>query len=209
MVWCPGCQWAGARCGGWQRTGRCGAGRGWARAHPWAHTGPGSRSAKAGHQTSDADWEMIVFRMVMTSAGGWWRCWTLRCGLWTPGTALWSETMSRQTTSKVKCFKIMMVCHRLSLNLDGNAVHIFHECPNFKLYNLQDKPSSFTVQNGGWVVYEKPNYMVKNFILNIVSLVSRKSFLIREEVWFVWMEIASQMTQTIPRDWSSSSGRQV
>ena len=76
----------------------------------------------------------------------------------------------------------MMVCHRLSLNLDGNAVHIFHECPNFKLYNLQDKPSSFTVQNGGWVVYEKPNYMVKNFILNIVSLVSRKSFLIREEV---------------------------
>ena len=44
--------------------------------------------------------------------------------------------------------------------LDGNAVHIFQECSNFKLYNLQDKPSSFNVQNGGWVVYEKPNYMV-------------------------------------------------
>ena len=76
----------------------------------------------------------------------------------------------------------MIVCFHLSLNSDGNAVHIFHECPNFKLYNLQDKPSSFTVQNGGWVVYEKPNYMVKYIFLNIVSLVSRKSFLIREEV---------------------------
>ena len=79
-------------------------------------------------------------------------------------------------------FMIMIVCFHLSLNSDGNAVHIFHECPNFKLYNLQDKPSSFTVQNGGWVVYEKPNYMVKYIFLNIVSLVSRESFLIREEV---------------------------
>jgi len=47
---------------------------------------------------------------------------------------------------------------------DEKAVHIFHECPNFKLYDLQDKPSSFTVQNGGWVIYEKPNYMGRSLI---------------------------------------------
>jgi len=41
---------------------------------------------------------------------------------------------------------------------DGNAVHIFHQCQNFKLYNLQEKPSSYVVLNGGWAIHEKPGF---------------------------------------------------
>lgn len=41
---------------------------------------------------------------------------------------------------------------------DGNAVHIFHQCQNFKLYTLQEKPSSYVVLNGGWAIYEKPGF---------------------------------------------------
>ena len=101
--------------------------------------------------------------MVMTFAGGWWTCWALLCVLWTPETASWSEKMPLQTILTVKS-SIMIVFHSIESYIDGKAVHIFHECPNFKLYDLQDKPSSFTVQNGGWVIYEKPNYMVLKHI---------------------------------------------
>ena len=37
-------------------------------------------------------------------------------------------------------------------------VHLSHQCPNFKQFDLQDRPASFLVHSGGWVVYEKPNY---------------------------------------------------
>ena len=107
--------------------------------------------------------------MVTTLAGGWWTCWALPCGLWTPGTASWSETTQLKTTLTVKCF-VMNVYRSILLPIDEKAVHIFHECPNFKLYDLQDKPSSFTVQNGGWVIYEKPNYMVLKHISSIFLL---------------------------------------
>ena len=209
MAWWPECQWAGARCGGYQRTGRSGGGRGWAQALPWAHTGPGSRSAEAGHQTSDAErWLCSGWSWPRLEDGADTGHCAVGCGH--QGLPhVQRKCHARQYPRSNFSWLDMIVCFHLSLNSDGNAVHIFHECPNFKLYNLQDKPSSFTVQNGGWVVYEKPNYMVKYIFLNIVSLVSRKSFLIREEVWRVWMEIASRMTQTIPKDWSSSNGRQV
>lgn len=78
--------------------------------------------------------------------------------------------MSRRTILKVRGYMIRMFVSYFSFVIDGNAVHIFQECPNFKLYNLQDKPSSFNVQNGGWVVYEKPNYMV----LSIMSIIFSK-----------------------------------
>ena len=45
--------------------------------------------------------------------------------------------------------------------LEGNQVNLFHQCANFKQFDLQDKPTSFQVHNGGWVIYEKPNYKGK------------------------------------------------
>ena len=35
------------------------------------------------------------------------------------------------------------------------------EYNNFKSFNMQEKPSSFRVMNGGWVIYEKPNFKGK------------------------------------------------
>jgi hypothetical protein len=43
----------------------------------------------------------------------------------------------------------------------GNAVTLMDDCGNFKSFNIQEKPSSFRVMNGGWVVYEKPNFKGK------------------------------------------------
>lgn len=36
-----------------------------------------------------------------------------------------------------------------------------HPCQNFKLYNLQEKPASYIVLNGGWIIYEKANHKGK------------------------------------------------
>jgi len=40
----------------------------------------------------------------------------------------------------------------------GRAVSIFSDAQTFKHVNLHDKPASFLVVNGGWVVYEKQNF---------------------------------------------------
>jgi len=44
---------------------------------------------------------------------------------------------------------------------DGNSVNIFNENGNFKCFNVQEKPSSYVVHHGGWVIYEKPNFKGK------------------------------------------------
>ena len=48
-----------------------------------------------------------------------------------------------------------------ALFLDGNSVNVFDENCNFKCLNIQEKPSSYVVHHGGWVVYEKPNFKGK------------------------------------------------
>ena len=68
--------------------------------------------------------------------------------------------MSLLTTFKVGQSSIMEISNG-NFCSDGNAVHLTHECSNFKQFDLQDRPSSFVVHNGGWVVYEKPNYKGK------------------------------------------------
>ena len=45
--------------------------------------------------------------------------------------------------------------------LPGNAITLMDEFANFKSFNIQEKPSSFRVLNGGWVIYEKPNFKGK------------------------------------------------
>ena len=40
---------------------------------------------------------------------------------------------------------------------DGNIINIFEESVNFKSYNIQEKPSTYVVHHGGWVIYEKAN----------------------------------------------------
>jgi len=44
---------------------------------------------------------------------------------------------------------------------DGNMINIFEEIVNFKSYNIQEKPSTYVVHNGGWVIYEKANFKGK------------------------------------------------
>ena len=44
---------------------------------------------------------------------------------------------------------------------DGNSVHLSHQCANFRQFDLHQKPTSFVVHNGGWVVFEKPNFKGK------------------------------------------------
>ena len=128
-----------------------GAGGGHAHGHPLAQSG--------GEAQVRESWSCYPdFRTAVSWTGGWWTCMRGRCGQWTPRMASWSGRMPRQTTSPVRCLVIVNMI--ILFILDGHGVHIFHECPNFKLYNLQDRPSSFAVQNGGWVIYEKPNYKV-------------------------------------------------
>lgn len=43
----------------------------------------------------------------------------------------------------------------------GNTVSMMEELGNFKTFSLQEKPSSYSVLNGGWVIYEKPNFKGK------------------------------------------------
>ena len=45
--------------------------------------------------------------------------------------------------------------------LPGNSITVMDEFANFKSFNIQEKPSSFRVLNGGWVIYEKPNFKGK------------------------------------------------
>jgi len=44
---------------------------------------------------------------------------------------------------------------------DGNSVNLFDENGNFKCFNIQEKPNSYVVHNGGWVIYEKANFKGK------------------------------------------------
>ena len=43
----------------------------------------------------------------------------------------------------------------------GNSITLMEEFANFKSFNIHEKPSSFRVLNGGWVIYEKPNFKGK------------------------------------------------
>merc|ERR1711962_32344 len=43
----------------------------------------------------------------------------------------------------------------------GNSITLMTEHVNFKSYNMQEKPSSYSVINSGWVMYEKPNFKGK------------------------------------------------
>lgn len=43
----------------------------------------------------------------------------------------------------------------------GNSITFMEEFANFKSFNIHEKPSSFRVLNGGWVIYEKPNFKGK------------------------------------------------
>ena len=45
--------------------------------------------------------------------------------------------------------------------LQGNSITLMEEFANFKSFNIHEKPSSFRVLNGGWVIYEKPNFKGK------------------------------------------------
>jgi len=45
--------------------------------------------------------------------------------------------------------------------LAGNSITLMEEFANFKSFNIHEKPSSFRVLNGGWVIYEKPNFKGK------------------------------------------------
>jgi len=45
--------------------------------------------------------------------------------------------------------------------LGGNAVNLYDENGNFKSFNIQDKPSSYAVSNGGWVIYSMANFKGK------------------------------------------------
>ena len=45
--------------------------------------------------------------------------------------------------------------------LPGNAVTLTEEYGQFRSFSLQDKPTSFLVLHGGWVIYEKQNYKGK------------------------------------------------
>ena len=64
----------------------------------------------------------------------------------------------------VDCKDMLMVRDNVTQDNieEGNSVNIFHQCPHFKLYDLQDKPSSYAVINGGWAIYEKPNFRGKH-----------------------------------------------
>jgi len=44
---------------------------------------------------------------------------------------------------------------------EGNSVNLFDENGNFKCFNIQEKPSSYVVHHGGWVIYEKANFKGK------------------------------------------------
>ena len=44
---------------------------------------------------------------------------------------------------------------------EGNSVHLSHQCANFRQFDLHNKPASFVVHNGGWVVFEKANFKGK------------------------------------------------
>ena len=43
----------------------------------------------------------------------------------------------------------------------GTSVNLYDDNGNFRSYALQDKPSSFLVCNGGWVVYSNNNFKGK------------------------------------------------
>ena len=43
----------------------------------------------------------------------------------------------------------------------GNSVTLADEFGQFKSFSIQEKPSSHVIVNGGWVIYEKPNYKGK------------------------------------------------
>ena len=67
-------------------------------------------------------------------------------------------------------FRMLKMCVNIYCQIvliDGNAVHIFHQCPNFKLYNLQEKPNSYVVLNGGWAIYEKPGFKVQKPLVEL------------------------------------------
>ena len=67
-------------------------------------------------------------------------------------------------------FRMLEMCVNIYCQIvlvDGNAVHMFHQCQNFKLYNLQEKPSSYVVLNGGWAIYEKPGFKVQKHLVEL------------------------------------------
>ena len=43
----------------------------------------------------------------------------------------------------------------------GNAVNVFDGSVNFMCFNIQDKPSSYVVMNGGWAIYSEANFKGK------------------------------------------------
>ena len=45
--------------------------------------------------------------------------------------------------------------------LPGNGVSLAEEYGQFRSFSLQEKPTSFLVLHGGWVIYEKQNYKGK------------------------------------------------
>jgi len=45
--------------------------------------------------------------------------------------------------------------------IPGNSVTLSDEYGQFKSFSIQEKPSSFQVLHGGWVIYEKPNFKGK------------------------------------------------
>jgi len=45
--------------------------------------------------------------------------------------------------------------------IPGSRVNLYEENGNFKSFDLQDKPASFVVRNGGWVIYSNCNFKSK------------------------------------------------
>jgi len=43
----------------------------------------------------------------------------------------------------------------------GNSVNLFDENGNFKSFDIQEKPCSYIVRNGGWVIYTNANFKGK------------------------------------------------